>query len=200
MLKGTGSEHEVFVHDLAKQFFKSKVFSRLEGPLIKVFLYGTDAISGFNPATRPGKDKSIEDRMLEMKAFRFKQGDSYLLWKVVARESDEILMKWDVGGFQGTTWFHIPSHENCIVFGSSFPVPSLEEKEHRSLPMKLYVDSARNLPSDAPVGLRIRAAIVKGLVNGLTGVHVMYSKYLLLSTYNKIVEEEETKRNRGEFL
>merc|ERR1712203_603006 len=75
MLKGTGSQHEIFVHDLAKQFFKSKVFSRLEGPLIKVFLYGTDAISGFNPATRPGKDKSIEDRMLEMKAFRFKQGD-----------------------------------------------------------------------------------------------------------------------------
>merc|ERR1711953_625937 len=182
VLKGTGSEHEVF--------------SRLEGPLIKVFLYGTDAISGFNPATRPGKDKSIEDRMLEMKAFRFKQGDSYLLWKVVARESDEILMRWDVGGFQGTTWFHIPSHENCIVFGSSFPVPSLEEKEHRSLPMKLYVDSARNLPSDAPVGLRIRAAIVKGLVNGLTGVHVIYSKYLLLSAYNKIVEEEETKRDR----
>merc|ERR1712024_211794 len=115
---------------------------------------GTDAISGFNPATRPGKDKSIEDGMLEMKAFRFKQGDCY-------------------------------------------PVPSLEEKEHRSLPMKLYVDSARNLPSDAPVWLRVRASIVKGLVRGLTGVHVIYSKYLLLSTYNKILQEEERKRDRG---
>ena len=176
MLKGTGSQHEIFVHDLAKQFFTSKVFSRLEGPLIKFFLYGTDAINlnrlNPNPNT---PQKSIEDRMLEMKAFRFKQGDSYLVWKVVSRESDEILLKWDVGGFQGTTWFHIPSHENCIVFGSSFPVPSMEEKEHRSLPMKLYVDSARNLPSEAPVGLRVRAALVKGLVNGLTGVHVIYS-------------------------
>jgi len=201
MLKGTGSQHEIFVHDLAKQFFTSKVFSRLEGPLIKFFLYGTDAINlnklNPNPNT---PQKSIEDRMLEMKAFRFKQGDSYLVWKVVSRESDEILLKWDVGGFQGTTWFHIPSHENCIVFGSSFPVPSMEEKEHRSLPMKLYVDSARNLPSDAPVGLRVRAAIVKALVNGLTGVHVIYSKYLLLSTYNKILQEEEKKRDRGEFL
>ena len=49
----------------------------------------------------------------------------------------------------------------------------MEEKEHRSLPMKLYVDSARNLPADAPVGLRVRAAIVKGLVKGLTGVNSM---------------------------
>jgi hypothetical protein len=76
----------------------------------------------------------------------------------------------------------------------------MEEKEHRSLPMKLYVDSARNLPADAPVGLRVRAAIVKGLVKGLTGVHVIYSKYLLISTYNKILQEEERKRDRGEFL
>ena len=109
-------------------------------------------------------------------------------------------MKWEVGGIQGTTWFHIPSHENCIVFGSSFPMPSLEEKEHRSLPMKLYVDSARNLPADAPVGLRVRNALVKGLMAGVTRVHVMYSKYLLLSTYNKILEEEERKRDRGEYL
>ena len=197
LLKGTGSQHEVFVHDLAKQFFTCKVFRRLEGPIIKFFLYGTDALSGLNPST---KDKSMEDRMLEMKAFKLKQGDTYLLWKVISRESDEILMKWEVGGIQGTTWFHIPSHENCIVFGSSFPMPSLEEKEHRSLPMKLYVDSARNLPADAPVGLRVRNALVKGLMAGVTRVHVMYSKYLLLSTYNRILEEEERKRDRGEYL
>ena len=112
MLKGTGSQHELFVHDLAKQFFTSKVFSRMEGPLIKFFLYGTDAfnLNRFNPGTAPGRERSMEDRMLEMKAFRFKQGDAYLVWKVVSRESDEILLRWEVGGFQGTTWFHIPSH------------------------------------------------------------------------------------------
>merc|ERR1711971_1162474 len=40
----------------------------------------------------------------------------------------------------------------------------------------------------------------QALVNGLTGVHVIYSKYLLLSTYNKILQEEEKMRDRGEFL
>merc|ERR1712032_1297008 len=46
MLKGTGSQHEIFVHDLAKQFFTSKVFSRLEGPLIKFSFMGQMPLIG----------------------------------------------------------------------------------------------------------------------------------------------------------
>jgi len=134
-----------------------------------------------------------------MKGFRFKMGDRYLVWRVVGRESDEILLEWSWRGLQGTTWFHIPSNENVLVFGSSIPLPRVEERHHASIPMKLYMDASRNLPPDAPVGLKVRAAVIKTLVKVVTVVHVTYSKYLLLSTYHRLLEEEEEKKERGEL-
>merc|ERR1712127_304757 len=77
LLKNTGSQHELRVHDFVKQFFDSKIFRRFEGPLIKKFL----------------KDDGIDDqRMIKIKAFRFALGDEYLVWRVVARERDENAM------------------------------------------------------------------------------------------------------------
>jgi len=96
---------------------------------------------------------------------------------------------------QGTTWFHIPRDENCLVFGSSIPQPNLEENEFTSIPAKLYIDSTRHLPNDAPVGLKLRAGLVRGVISLLTGAHVLYSKYLLLSTYNKVIYEEKRKED-----
>jgi len=180
LLKGTGSKEELFVQDFAKYFFTSKLFSRLEAPLIKLF---TDRTNIFR--------LEDETKIIQMKAFKLKQGDSYLIWTVVARDTDEILMRWKCGNFQGTTWFHIPRHDNCLVFGSSFPQPYFQEDEFRSIPVKLYIDSRRHLPDDAPVGLKFRAGLVRGLTNIVTGVHVLYSKYLLLSTFNKVINEEK---------
>lgn len=126
-------------------------------------------------------------------------GDEYLVWRVVARERDEVLLRWEVAGFHGCTWFYIPHNENAMVFGSSFPLPlDTKERQHTSLPKKLFIDASRNLPADAPVGQRFRSGLVRGLVQGVTGVHVMYSKYLLLSAFQRVLEEEQTQRERGE--
>ena len=160
--------------------------------MVKSYFYG-----GLGWLSDPFAEKSEE--LITLRAFKFRQKDSYLVWKVVARESDEVLMKWEAGGLEGTTWFHIPSHENVLVFGSSFPLPSTRLDQHTSLPAKLYQDASRNLPEDAPVGLRLRSVLVKGVVDLVTQVHVLYSKYLLLSTYNKILEEEQKSKERGEF-
>merc|ERR1712127_1056644 len=133
LLKNTGSQHELRVHDFVKQFFDSKIFRRFEGPLIKKFL----------------KDDGIDDqRMIKIKAFRFALGDEYLVWRVVARERDEVLLRWEVAGFHGCTWFYIPHNENAMVFGSSFPLPlDTKERQHTSLPKKLFIDASRNLPA-----------------------------------------------------
>lgn len=181
ILKGTGSKEELFVHDFAKHFFTCKIFRRFEGPLL-----------GWSM----GLPRQFETELMLKRAFKLKIGDSYLVWTVIARETDEILMKWECGGIQGTTWFHIPRQENCLVFGSSFPQPSQHEKEFTSLPKKIYIDSSRNLPDDAPVGLKLRAGLVKGVMDIVTGVHVLYSKYLLLSTYNKVIEDEKRRLER----
>jgi len=184
ILKGTGSQDELFVQDFAKHFFTCKIFRRLEGPLI-----------GFVLGRSIGLSLKMETELLLKRAFKLKIGDSYLVWTVIARETDEILMKWEYGGLQGTTWFQIPRHENCLIFGSSFPQPSQQEKEYTSIPRKLYLDSRRQLAEDAPMGLRLRSGLVKGVTDIVTGVHVLYSKYLLLSTYNKVIEEEKRKLN-----
>ena len=51
---------------------------------------------------------------------KFDVGNSVYLWKVVDRNDQEVLLAWQVGSVQGTTWFCIPGNENSIMFGSSF--------------------------------------------------------------------------------
>jgi len=132
--------------------------------------------------------------VLENKRFRFKVGDEVLVWKVISRENNEILMKWEVGNLSGTSWFYIPSDENCLVFGSSFLLPKEnwgEEKQYKSEPKKLYLDAARNLPSEFPSASKVKATLIKAVTSIITPIHRLYSKYLLLSTYNKVMMEKE---------
>merc|ERR1711892_1392632 len=117
LLKNTGSVDELFVYDFARNFFTSKVFSSFEGPCLEFM------------------SKSQPDRqVLGYRAFKFKVGDKVMVWKVISRENNEILMKWEMGNLSGTTWFYIPSDENVLVFGSSFLVPRenyTEEKQFK---------------------------------------------------------------------
>jgi hypothetical protein len=187
-VKGTGSEQEVQVHHAAKALFTCKVFSRLEGPLLKL-------------ATLTQAEAKAQDRLLAIKAFRFQVGDEYLLWRVEGRTRDEILLRWETRGgrYSGRTWVSIPRHENCLVLGSSMPVyTGPDDLQSSGLPLLLGRQGP--LPQDAPVGLRVRAGAARGLLAILTGAHALYSKYLLVSILNKLLEEEEQKRESGETL
>jgi len=182
LLKNTGSVDELFVYDFARNFFTSKVFSSFEGPCLEFM------------------SKSQPDRqVLEYRAFKFKVGDKVMVWKVISRENNEILMKWEMGNLSGTTWFYIPSDENVLVFGSSFLVPRenyTEEKQFKSEPKKLYIDAARTLPDELPSRAKVKSILLKAVFSIITPIHRLYSKYLLLSTYNKIIKQEERKDPR----
>jgi len=190
LLKNTGSLDELFVYDLARNFFTCKVFSSIEKPLLVAAL---KTVLRNNVATKFTLD-NYNLGVLEDRRFRFKVGDEVLVWKVISRENNEILMKWEVGNLSGTTWFYIPSDENCLVFGSSFLLPRenyREEKQYKSEPKKLYLEAARNLPYDLPSASKVKSTVIKAVTSVLTPIHRLYSKYLLLSTYNKIMLEKE---------
>jgi len=191
LLKNTGSLDELFVYDLARNFFTCKVFRSIEKPLLVAAL---KTVLRNNVATKFSLDNYSNLAVLEDRRFRFKVGDEVLVWKVISRENNEILMKWEVGKLSGTTWFYIPSDENCLVFGSSFLVPREnygEEKQYKSEPKKLYLEAARNLPYDLPSASKVKSTVIKAVTSVLTPIHRLYSKYLLLSTYNKIMLEKE---------
>jgi len=190
LLKNTGSLDELFVYDFARSFFTCKVFGYLEKPLIDVAL---KTVLRNDPQSQFAI-RNTETEILENRRFRFKVGDQVLVWKVISRENNEILMKWEVGGLSGTSWFYIPSDENVLVFGSSFLVPRdnyREEKQFKSEPKKLYIDAARNLPDELPNAAKVKATIFKAIFTVVTPIHRLYSKYLLLSTYNKIMKDKE---------
>jgi len=188
LLKNTGSIDELFVYDFARSFFTCKVFGYVEKPLIVAAM---KTILRNDRASQFALDNAA---VLENKRFRFKVGDEVLVWKVISRENNEILMKWEVGNLSGTSWFYIPSDENCLVFGSSFLLPKEnwgEEKQYKSEPKKLYLDAARNLPSEFPSASKVKATLIKAVTSIITPIHRLYSKYLLLSTYNKVMMEKE---------
>jgi len=187
LLKNTGSVNELYVHDFAKHFFTCKIFQNLERPILLATL-----------AALTRGSYQADDSVLKYGAFKFRKNDSILLWKVVNRENNEILMKWELGGVSGTSWFCIPKDENVLVFGSSFILPpeDLTGKEgiFKKKSEKLYIDAARTLPEEAPVGLKLKNFLVNILLKTVIPIHMLYSKYLLLSTYNKIVKEEKERR------
>eukprot|EP00092_Neocalanus_flemingeri_P060933 GFUD01073156.1.p1 GENE.GFUD01073156.1~~GFUD01073156.1.p1 ORF type:complete len:244 (+),score=35.31 GFUD01073156.1:73-804(+) len=190
LLKNTGSLEELYVQEFARSFFTCKIFNAFERPLLTV---------GLKRAL--DKDALTNDEVLKYKAFKFKVRDKVLVWKVISREHNEILMKWEVGNLSGTTWFYIPSDENVLVFGSSFLVPKEnygEEKLYKSEPKKLYIEAARTLPDELPTKAKIKSTLVKAVFSVVTPIHKLYSKYLLLSTHNKIVNEKLLPKGRPE--
>ena len=180
LVKNTGSLDELFVHHFARSFFTCKIFTRLEK---KVLLAARAAnIIEFDRE---------DDEVLKFKAFKFLAGDKVLVWRVIGRESNEILLGWEVGRLSGTTWLHIPQDENVLVLGSSFLLPR-EDSEQESV----YSSAGRELqlgpglPTLSPG--RLQQALVRGLTALLLPLHLQYSKYLLVSTLNKILTEETT--------
>ena len=177
--------NELYVHDFAKHFFTCKIFKYFERPILTASL---------SVLTRGSY--TADDSVLNYGAFKFKKNDSILLWKVISRENNEILLKWEAGGVSGTTWFFIPKDENALVFGSSFllPKPSGKEEIYKKKSEQLYIDAARTLPEEVPVGSKVKNLLVSALLSTVIPIHQLYSKYLLLSTYNQVVNEEKEKR------
>jgi len=189
LLKNTGSLDELYVQEFARSFFTCNVFNRFERPLLTAAL---KIGSGLDKDKK--KDALTNDQVLKYKAFKFKVRDNVLVWKVISREHNQILMKWEVGNLSGTTWFYIPNDENVLVFGSSFLVPKEnygEEKIFKSEPKKLFIDAARTLPDELPSKInKVKSTLIKTAFSIITPIHRLYSKYLLLSTHNKIVNEK----------
>ena len=180
LVKNTGSLDELFVHQFARSFFTCKIFTRIEK---KVLL-----------AARAAKIIEFDggdDEVLKFKAFKFLPGDQVLVWRVIGRETNEILLGWEAGRLSGTTWLHIPRDENVLVLGSSFLLPR-EDSDQESVYSSegLRLGPGWGLPTLSPG--RLQEALVRGLTSLLLPLHVQYSKYLLVSTLNKILLEETT--------
>ena len=139
-------------------------------------------------------DSLLDDEVLKYGAFKFKTSDKYLVWKVISRENNEILMKWELGSASGTTWFCIPRDENVLLFGSSFLLPKENYGQKEVLkkePKQLYIDAARTLEDTPPLVSRIKNALIRTGLSVTLPIHKLYSKYLLLSTHNKIIKEQD---------
>ena len=191
LLKNTGSSNELLVSDLARNFFTCKIFHNLERPVIIAAMKLTDM------------DRIIGDEILKFRAFKFQKNDTVLLWKVIRREHNEILMKWEFGQLTGTTWFCVPRDDNVLLFGSSMLLPKdnpRKEEIYKKEPKELYVEAARTLPEKGVSLLsQARSVVVNASVSLLLPIHKMYSKYLLLSTYNKILTEDKLDKRKPEI-
>ena len=191
LLKNTGSSNELLVSDLARNFFTCKIFHNLERPVIIAAMKLTDM------------DRIIGDDILKFRAFKFQKNDTVLLWKVIRREHNEILMKWEFGQLTGTTWFCVPRDDNVLLFGSSMLLPKdnpRKEEIYKKEPKELYVEAARTLPEKGVSLLsQARSVVVNASVSLLLPIHKMYSKYLLLSTYNKILTEDKLDKRKPEI-
>ena len=187
MLKNTGSVNELYVHQFAKHFFTCNIFKRIEKPILEAVMMILK------------KEGHLDDELLKYGAFKFKTSDSYLVWKVISRENNEILMKWELGGASGTTWFCIPRDENVLLFGSSFLLPKENYGQKEVLkkePKQLYIDAARTLEDSPPLFSKIKNALIRTGLAVTIPIHKLYSKYLLLSTHNKIIQDQNTDRRK----
>merc|ERR1711997_367665 len=191
LLKNTGSSNELLVSDMARHFFTCKIFHNLERPIIIAAMKLKDM------------DRIIGDDILKFRAFKFQKNDTVLVWKVIRREHNEILMKWEFGQLTGTTWFCVPRDDNVLLFGSSMLLPKDnpgKEEIYKKEPKELYVEAARTLPEKGVSLLsQARSVVVNASVSLLLPIHKMYSKYLLLSTYNKILTEDKLDKRKPEI-
>jgi len=187
LIKNTGSKHDIYVQDFARSFFKCKVFSRLEKPIILNILKPSGLVILTRSIFHPNQG---DDQVLNYGRGKFKWavGDKVLLWEVVQRKPNEILLKWAQGGTEGTTWFYIPRDENALVFGSSI---TINVEEGLNLHKNLYVDqisSENEKPNPVTV---FKALVTQVLFKISVPFHILYSKYLLLSTHNCLMEERK---------
>jgi len=186
LVQGSGAKQQISAVDVACAFFTSNVFSRAEKPLLK-------RLTEF----RRRADQT-EEKLLRLQAYRFEVGDEYLVWRVVERDLNEILLTWEFKGVKGTTWFYVPYRDNTIVFGSSFSSPaSLQSPALQDFvfnsPKQLFIEGSRNLHDDhVPLTAKIRNVLLKLLYRGSVPVHQLYSKYLLKSTLDKLIEEKDS--------
>jgi len=192
LLKNTGSQNELSVSDLARNFFTCKIFKNLERPLIVAAMRLKD------------RDKIIGDDVLKFRAFKFVKNDTVLVWRVIRREHNEILLRWEVGSVSGTTWFCIPRDDNVLLFGSSILLPretsAGKEEIYKKEPKELYIDAARTLPErSSSLISKARSLAVSTFVSVSLPLHRIYSKYLLLSTYNKIISEDNIDKRKPEI-
>lgn len=192
ILKNTGSPNEILVSDLARFFFTCKIFQNLERPILVAAMKLSD------------RNSIIGDDVLKFRAFKFQKNDTVLVWKVIRREHNEILMKWEFGSLSGTSWFCIPRDENVLLFGSSIIIPREtsggKEELYKKEPKELYIDVARTLP-DKGVSLlsQARNMIVSTSLSISLSLHRLYSKYLLLSTYKNILSQEKIDKRKPEI-
>jgi len=183
LLKNTGSVNELYVHDFARNFFTCKIFCNIERPIIKLI----------------SRDYAADDTVLNYGAFKFQTKDKILLWRVISREKNEILMKWEFGGGSGTTWFCIPRDENCLLFGSSILIPKTndgKEEVYHKESKQLFIDASRTLPASVPLGAKVKNFLIETFLSASIPIHQLYSKYLLLSTHNKIISDKDADRRK----
>ena len=188
LLKNTGSPNELSVSDLARNFFTCNIFRNLERPILVTAIKLKD------------RDQIIGDDVLKFRAFKFVKNDTVLVWRVIRREHNEILLRWEFGPMSGTTWFCIPRDDNVILFGSSILVPREtsggKEEIYKKEPKELYIDAARTLPERSwSLVSKARSLAVSVSLS----LHRIYSKYLLLSTYNKIISEDNLDKRKPEI-
>merc|ERR1711879_979616 len=91
--------------------------------------------------------------------------------------------------------FKFQKNDTVLLFGSSMLIPkdnpSGQEEIYKKEPKELYVEAARTLPEKGSSFVsQARSVVVNTSVSLLISLHKMYSKYLLVSTYNKILSEE----------
>ena len=196
LLKNTGSVNELYVHDFAKHFFTCNVFKYLERPLLVAYDKGPfNSLLEMLPYSKDGL--LSDDKVLKYGAFKFRTHDKILVWKVIGREHNEILLKWEFGAASGTTWFCIPADENILLFGSSILVPRDnigKEEIYKKETKHLFIDAGRTLPDEVPFGAKLKNFLIRTSLSVSLPIHQLYSKYLLVSTHKKIVNEEKDKR------
>lgn len=194
ILKNTGSANELTVSDLARNFFTSKIFTNLERPILVAAMKLKDR----------DIDKIIGDDVLKYRAFKFERNDKVLVWRVIRREHNEILLKWEFGALSGTSWFCIPRDDNVLLFGSSILIPrdtrAGQEEIYKKEPKQLYIDAARTLPEKGESLItKARSLVIQTSLSISLDLHRIYSKYLLLSAYNKIMTEDKLDKRKPEI-
>jgi len=135
----------------------------------------------------------LHDEAMRNSRVSFSVGDKLLVWEVVERNRGEVLMKWGNSQVEGLTWFHIPREENVLVFGSAIS-SSLKPVEVPRLPaltkenISIHDVRWKILPAYVEY---IKMLMIKAFFNVSLPIHKIYSKYLLVSTLNSILNERK---------
>ena len=166
------SNIQITATDVATAFFRSQVFSIGEKPLLKLVF-------------------SLKEPEL-----KFFLGERILLWSVIERSRDEVLLEWSSGNFRGLTWFHISPDQRYLMLGSSIGYAGttvLTPLNTDVSPISILTDAYRRFTFN-PYEESLLERLVKGLsavtFSTIIGLHQLYSRLLLKSTLKSLVLEE----------